>query len=114
MKIIFVYNANSGFFNSILDIGHKVLSPKTYECILCNLTYGLVNEKVEWKKYRESSKDEFEFLHKDEFEKKFKEKRDYPVILKINEANKLDELIRTYELNKMKNLNELIQKLRET
>lgn len=114
MKIIFVYNANSGFVNSILDIGHKVISPKTYECNLCNMTYGVVSEREEWKKFRESSKDELEFLHKDEFEKKYKEKRKYPIILKINETNSLDELVSKDDLNKMKNVNELIQKLRET
>ena len=106
MKIIFVYNANSGFINSILDIGHKVISPHTYECNLCNMTYGVVSEREEWKRFRKSSKDEFE--------KKYKEKREYPIILKINEANRLDELISKDDLNKMKNVNELIQKLKET
>ena len=114
MKIIFVYNANSGFVNSILDIGHKVISPKTYECNLCNMTYGVVSEKEEWKKFRESSKDELEFLHKDEFEKKYNSKREYPIILKINEANRLYELISKDDLNKMKNVNELIQNLKKT
>src|SRR4030065_960816 len=98
MKIIFVYNANSGFINSILDIGHKVISPHTYECNLCNMTYGVVSEREEWKRFRKSSKDEFE--------KKYKEKREYPIILKINEANRLDELISKDDLNKMKNVNE--------
>ena len=113
MKIIFVYNAKSGFVNSILDIGHKVISPKAYECNLCNMTYGVVSEKEEWKKFRESSKDELEFLHKDEFEKKYNSKREYPIILKINEANRLDELISKDDLNKMKNINELIQNLKK-
>jgi len=114
MKIIFVYNANSGFVNSMLDIGHKVISPKSYECNLCNMTYGVVSEREEWKKFRESSKDDLEFLHKDEFEIKYKEKREYPIILKINVENRLDELISKDDLNKMKNVNELIQKLKET
>ena len=112
MKIIFVYNANSGFMNSILDIGHKIVSPKTYECNLCNMTYGLVSEKEEWKKFRESSSDELEFLHRDEFEEKYNEKREYPIILKSNDENRLDELISKDELNKMNNVDELIQKLR--
>ena len=63
MKIIFVYNANSGFVSSLLDIGHKVISPDTYSCNLCKMTYGVVGEREEWKRYRESSKDEMEFLH---------------------------------------------------
>ena len=70
------------------------------------MTYGVVSEREEWKRFRKSSKDEFE--------KKYKEKREYPIILKINEANRLDELISKDDLNKMKNVNELIQKLKET
>lgn len=98
----------------MLDIGHKVISPKSYECNLCNMTYGVVSEREEWKEFRESSKDDLEFLHKDEFEEKYKEKREYPIILKINDENRLDELISKDDLNKMKNVNELIQKLKET
>ena len=113
MKIIFVYNANSGLVNSLLDIGHKVISPKTYACDLCNLTYGVMSEREEWKQFRESSKDELEFLHKDDFEKKYKEKREYPTILKMNDADGLDEVISKEELNKLKNVNELIQRLNE-
>ncbi len=108
MKIIFVYNANSGVANSILDIGHKLLSPKTYECNLCNLTFGVLTERDEWKKFRESFKDELEFLHKDEFEKKYKEIREYPIILRIDDSDKFDELISKDSLNKIKTITDLI------
>jgi len=114
MKIIFVYNADSGFVSSLLDIGHKVISPDTYSCNLCKMTYGVIGEREEWKKYRESSKNEMEFLHKDEFENKYKEKREYPIILKMNDSNELDELISKEELNGMKSVSELIHKLKET
>ena len=111
MKIIFVYNAKSGFVNSILDIGHKVISPKTYECNLCSITYGLMSEKKEWRKFKESSRDELVFLHRDEFEKKYKEKREYPIVLGINETDGLDVLISADTLNEMKSVNDLIHAL---
>ncbi len=38
--LVFVYNANSGLLNALLDMGHKVVSPRTYPCSLCALTYG--------------------------------------------------------------------------
>ena len=28
--LLFVYNADSGLFNTMADIGHKLLSPETY------------------------------------------------------------------------------------
>lgn len=113
MKVIFVYNANSGLVNTLLDIGHKVISPDTYNCNLCQMTYGLINERKEWKEFRESSKHEMEFLHKDEFESKYNMKREYPIILKVNESNKMEEIIGTNELNKMKSVEELIKRLKE-
>jgi hypothetical protein len=30
--LVFVYNANSGFFNGLADLAHKTLSPDTYAC----------------------------------------------------------------------------------
>ncbi|WP_107667575.1 GTPase [Cyanothece sp. BG0011] len=114
MKIIFVYNANSGFMNTVLDIGHKIISPETYNCNLCNITYGIFKENKEWKTFRESSDYELEFLHKDEFEKKYQQKRDYPIILMSNKNYELYELINKDELNKMQSAEELINQLQAT
>ena len=38
--LIFVYNARSGVFNSLFDYFYKMISPSTYECSLCRLTYN--------------------------------------------------------------------------
>ena len=32
MKLIFVYNADSGPVSGLFDIGHKLFSPDTYQC----------------------------------------------------------------------------------
>ncbi|EAZ90332.1 hypothetical protein [Crocosphaera chwakensis] len=114
MKIIFVYNANSGFINTVLDIGHKIISPETYNCNLCNITYGILKEKEEWKTFRESSDHELKFLHKDEFEKKYKQVREYPTILMSNKNNEFHELINKEQLNKLKSVEELINKLQNS
>lgn len=113
MKIIFVYYAKSGIGNSILDIGHKVLSPNTYKCNLCDLTFGLFTENAEWKKYRESSDYKLEFLHKDEFEKMYNEKRVYPIILGLNKENIFTELINSERLNTINTVKELINEINE-
>lgn len=113
MKIIFVYNAKSGIGNSILDIGHKVLSPNTYKCNLCDLTFGLFKENAEWKRYRESSDYKLEFLHKDEFERRYNEKRVYPIILGLKKNNIFTELINCERLNKINSVDELINEINE-
>ena len=109
MKLVFVYNADSGFINTLIDIGHKAISPQTYECNLCGLTFGLIGEHKQWKKFREESNTEMEFLHRDEFEQKYARKFEYPVILKEN--NDLSVMISQAELNEIKTLDELISKV---
>ena len=110
MKLIFVYNANSGLMNTLIDIGHKAISPQTYECNLCGLTFGLVSEHKQWKKFREESNTEMEFLHRDEFEQKYAQKFEYPVILK--EDKNLSVVISQAELNEIKTLDELISQVK--
>lgn len=113
MEIIFVYNANSGLINTILDMGHKIISPDTYQCDLCNLTYGIVTERKEWKNFRKSSKDALEFLHKDEFEEKYREKREYPVILSKKNNKELEQLLGPDDLKQMKTAAQLIDCLKK-
>ena len=106
MKLIFVYNADSGLMNTLMDIGHKAISPQTYNCNLCGLTFGLLSEHKQWKQFREASDTEMEFLHRDEFEQKYNRKFEYPVVLKQDEN--LVVMIPKTELNKIKTLDELI------
>jgi hypothetical protein len=86
--LIFVYNANSGWLNAVVDSAHKMLSPQTYPCKLCELTHDATGQRDEWRRFRESVKNTgttLEFLHKDEFEKvywsKWLPKYTYPIIL---------------------------------
>ncbi|MFT4673908.1 MAG: hypothetical protein ACJAYD_000025 [Patiriisocius sp.] len=85
MKLIFIYNASSGGATSILDSARKLWGPKTHECALCSLTFGVFYEKRDWKMFRKTSDIEMVFLHKDEFLKQYKSKwlpkYDFPVIL---------------------------------
>ena len=110
-RLIFIYNANSGLRNGVMDIAHKLISPATYECSLCGLTHGVFKEHKLWKSFREGSATEMEFLHKDEFEKlyasKFGHKFTFPVILS-EEKDELQLLVSTEELNGLGELEELI------
>jgi len=69
--LMFVYNADSGLFNTMADIGHKIFSPETYECALCALTHGHFKERSEWREFVETLGIECEFLHRDEFVRRF-------------------------------------------
>ena len=65
--LLFVYNADSGLFNTLADIGHKLFSPETYECRLCALTYGLLNERKQWRDFVDALPVRCTFVHRDEF-----------------------------------------------
>lgn len=115
-ELVFVYNANSGAKNVMFDSLHKVFSPKTYDCKLCAITYGLVAENRTWKKFRQQSSHQMTFLHKDEFTKKyaskFGHKFDFPIVL-IEGKSGLEVLVSKDELSDLKTANGLIQLLKE-
>jgi len=69
--IVFVYNADSGLFNTLTDIAHKVFAPETYECNLCAITYGNFSMRQEWQEFLETLDRELEFLHRDELAKRY-------------------------------------------
>ncbi len=108
--LIFVYNADSGLFNTLTDIAHKTLSPKTYNCNLCAITHGLFTEKAEWKDFIEQLGTTVEFLHRDEFERQYPDiNLGYPAILKQS-GNRQEEIIGSGEINRCKCIEDL-QKL---
>ncbi|SMC32797.1 GTPase [Cellulophaga tyrosinoxydans] len=115
-KLIFIYNANSGKHNALLDTMHKIVSPNTYNCNLCDITFGLFTENKTWRKFRETSKVEMVFLHKDEYLKKYKSKFNYKFTFPIVLAEHLESLsvfINTDELNKLKNQEGLMKEIRK-
>lgn len=110
-KLIFVYNADSGLGNLILDGAHKILSPSTYDCKLCEITFGAFTENAIWKKFRTSFHNEMEFLHRDEFKKayasKFGHKFTFPIVLLASDRG-LEVLIKTAEMNNLNSTEDLI------
>jgi hypothetical protein len=78
--LVFVYNADRGFFNLMADISHKMLSPTTYPCNLCALTHGAFSMRKEWRDFLAKIKPPLTFMHRDEFRKEFKLEDDLPAI----------------------------------
>lgn len=69
--LLFVYNADSGLFNTLADIAHKIFSPKTYACNLCALTHSPIGMRSDWKTFLADLRQPLEFLHRDEFQHQF-------------------------------------------
>ena len=109
-QLIFVYNADSGAVNAVFDIAHKIISPKTYKCSLCSLTFDTFRENKQWRQFKDSAKTKMSFLHKDEFEGKYKTNYDYPVVLTTND-DVLDVLLSADEISKFDSVTDLIHEL---
>ena len=117
-KLVFVYNADSGLFNTVTDVAHKIISPRTYSCDLCSLTHGYFKVRDTWVKFLQAIDVECEFLHRDElFEKYAIADVDLPQIYK-NINGKLESWISKNEIEPLSSVDELIafmkQKLAET
>jgi hypothetical protein len=107
MKLVFIYNANSGFTKGPINSLHKLISPKTYLCDLCRLTHSAFGIKNEWNEFLEKLPIEKVFLHKNEAAKKFSAKFQLPCIC-VEKDTVLKKIISAAEL---KNSNALeIQK----
>ena len=106
MTLIFVYNTDSNPISGLIDLGHKIVSPETYNCSLCKLTHGPFTEREEWKTFRISIGVPVEFLHRDEFERKYDQHFEYPVILK-KDPN-IEVLLSKPEIDSLPDLDALI------
>ena len=108
MKLIFVYNADSGFFNVATDMAHKIFSPATYPCSLCDLTYGIFKIRPEWDDFIKNAPLPFEFLHKDEFHQAYPVGHAISLPVILNESDgQLETLIPASELNSLQTIAEL-------
>jgi hypothetical protein len=110
--LIFVYNADSGFVNTLLDIGHKIVSPQTYACNLCAITHSTFSMRDEWKNFVAGLGVLIEFLHRDELEKQYG-MRDVglPAVFR-----KTDDILETWisreEINNCRSLEDLERLIR--
>jgi len=111
-QLVFVYNADSGMFNTLTDIAHKVFSPQTYECNLCAISHSYLSERSEWKDFISNLGAECEFLHRDEFEKKYQQKEQaYPVIF-LKKGDALEVCLNTDVINECDSMDKLKEKIK--
>ncbi|GAA5436225.1 hypothetical protein [Deinococcus aquaticus] len=64
--LLFVYNADGGPLNALKDLWHKTVSPATYDCQLCTVTYGPLGMRREWRDFVRTLPASVTFLHRDE------------------------------------------------
>lgn len=112
-SLLFVYNAESGLANALVDTGRRIFRPKEYACALCQITYGPFGMKNDWKKFISELPYEVSFLHKDELAEKFKKMDlDYPCLV-LEDSDDIKIIINGTEFRKIKDLDTLQKKVVE-
>ena len=111
-ELLFVYNADGGLWNGLLDLAHKTVSPSTYQCSLCALTYRGTRMTAEWAEFVNSLPHDVRFLHRDEFARETAQVLPpLPALFEHRDAT-FATLIGKSELDRCKNLGDLIALVR--
>ena len=109
MELVFCYNAKSGFKNGLIDLFHKTISPKTYPCNLCAITYTY-KKREKWKNFIDNFHLPISFMYIDHLRDRNLENyfNDLPCcFININGNYKI--VINKKEINSLKNEDELIK-----
>ena len=69
--LIFVYNADEGVIAALGDAVHKLLSPATYSCSLCAVSYGALRMRPAWAAYLKALPYATRFHHRPDFRRVF-------------------------------------------
>lgn len=113
MKLVFVYNAEAGLVNGVMDSIHKLVSPSTYKCDLCAITYGLARMKDDWRAWLERSGRAVQFFHRKDFRQAWPGVDvPLPAIL-VREDDTLRVLVSAAELAHIDNVGQLVALLED-
>ena len=111
VTLVFVYNAEAGVLNGIMDSAHKLFSPATYTCDLCAITHGLTRMKPEWRAWLQKSGREIRFYHRTDF------RQDWPATdiqlpaILMQEGDRLRPIIGASELAQISDVGQLVDLL---
>ncbi len=112
--LIFIYNANGGLFSAMVDAAHKLVSPATYPCSLCAITYGAVSMRGEWKAYLKRLGHETRFYHRDDFARDWPgEAVTLPAILEQTSAGTLSTVMSKEDLDTVQSVAQLVSMLED-
>lgn len=112
MELFFVYNAKTGFGNMVLDGLHKAISPSTYPCGLCAITYHAVGKRKAWKEYLEGINVPVRFYYTDSIPAEFDKNFEYPAVLRY-ENSSVSLILDKQDFAAINDLNEFIVLLEE-
>jgi hypothetical protein len=113
-RLVIVYNANAGILAGVMDSVHKLVSPSTYPCQLCAVTYGLTSMRREWRAFLDELGLETIFHHRPDFRQAFPQAADWPLpLVAVEEGGALTQLVTAADFAAIPDLPSLIRVVRE-
>lgn len=113
-RLVLVYNAEAGIAAGVMDSVHKLVSPATYPCQLCAVTYGLLAMKREWWAFLDGLGMELLFHHRPDFRAAFPQAADWPLpLVAVEDDGGLARLVSAEDFRAIPDLATLMQVVRE-
>ncbi len=106
-RLIFIYNADGGIAQGIMDSIHKTLSPATYPCSLCALTYGTFTMDRRWRDWLKALPVPSLFYHQDDTPYR---DVDLPVVL-VERGGQIDTIVSAERLGELASVDALIAEI---
>jgi hypothetical protein len=108
-EILFVYNVDLTLFALVSDFVHRLTSPETYPCRLCDLTYDRLTVKREWKRFVDSLSVRPRVQLRDRFHKRFPAQAAVPLpaVFRLHADGAVTMLLTADEINRATTLDEL-------
>jgi hypothetical protein len=102
----FVYNVEATPQALVKDFIHRLVSPETYPCRLCDVTYGRFVKKPGWQLFLWSLPVKTAFYTKGSFVKKFPawSHQEFPAVFAEDEAGQLSVFISAREFSSIASL----------
>jgi len=112
MQLVLVYNANAGIAAALFDTLHKYVSPATYQCSLCAVTYGPLAMHARWRDYLRALPYPVQFYHRPDFRAAFPDTAAIELPLIACERNgSIVPLLNAAELRALTRLDDLMAAL---
>lgn len=110
--LVFVYNADRSPWSKLLDAGHKLVSPSTYSCHLCALTYGMATMRREWARFVQSLERPVRFAYRDQLRREGISASEAPALLEQRDGAWV-RLLGRADIEACSDLKALIARVRE-
>lgn len=110
-ELLFVYKADAGLVNGLLDTLHKTFSPATYACSLCAVTYGATAMRPAWRAFLQQLPARTTFLHRNELQQQFPQlsAQPLPAVFRRDSGLEWQPFLTAAELKSVQELPQLMQ-----